>query len=54
MPVEAIIIPLLCVGVPASLARLWFIWWRSDCGGCGLEHSLCVCPAGDHMMRPRR
>jgi len=53
MPLEATI-AFLGVGIPACLARLWLIWWRSACRGCGFEHSVCVCPSGNHMMRPRR
>jgi hypothetical protein len=48
------VIPLLSVGVPACLFRLWLIWWRSACEGCGLEHRTCECPATEHTMRPRR
>jgi len=53
VPNEAILV-LLAGGIPVCLARLWLIWWRSKCVECGLEHSACVCPAGDHLMRPRR
>jgi len=28
----------LVVTVPASLGRLWRIWWLSGCVGCGLPH----------------
>jgi len=42
---QTIAIVLVSAGIPACLVRLWFIWWRSTCGGCGLEHSACVCSA---------
>jgi len=45
---------MLAAGIPASLIRLWWIWWQSTCVGCGYQHKACVCPSGDHMMRPRR
>jgi hypothetical protein len=51
---EAVAIVLLAVGIPSSLARLWWIWWQSDCHGCGLEHRVCECPAEGPTMRPRR
>jgi hypothetical protein len=47
-------VALLALGIPASVIRLWWIWWQSTCGGCGHQHKACVCPADDHMMRPRR
>jgi hypothetical protein len=45
---------MVVAGIPACFARLWWIWWQSWCGGCGNQRKMCVCPAGDHMMRPRR
>ncbi|HEV8249306.1 MAG TPA: hypothetical protein VGQ15_04990 [Gaiellaceae bacterium] len=45
---------LLATAVPACLARLWWIWWQSTCGGCGFQHRACACPPDDHLMRPRR
>jgi hypothetical protein len=45
---------LLAAGIPVCLGRLWWIWWQSMCGGCGEQHKVCACPAGDHLMRPRR
>jgi hypothetical protein len=42
------------IGIPASLFRLWWIWWQGDCHACGLRHNACTCPADDHMMRPKR
>ncbi|HEY7179402.1 MAG TPA: hypothetical protein VH305_09520 [Gaiella sp.] len=44
----------LAVGLPACAARLWWIWWKSTCLDCGLEHSLCECPVHRETMRPRR
>jgi len=52
--VETLVIALVCAGVPASLLRLWQIWWRGNCVDCGLERRVCACPPGDHTMRPRR
>jgi hypothetical protein len=51
---QVIVIPVLAIGLPASLLRLWLIWWKSLCDGCGLEHRACACGPGDHTMRPRR
>ena len=45
---------LVFAGIPVGLVRIWWIWWHSGCGGCGYQHNTCICPAGDHMMRPRR
>jgi hypothetical protein len=45
---------MVAAGIPACLARLWWIWWQSCCDGCGHRRKVCVCPAGDHLMRPRR
>jgi len=45
---------LLAVGIPTCAARLWWIWWKSFCVECGLEHSVCVCPVNRETMRPRR
>jgi len=47
-------IVLLAVGVPACAVRLWWIWWKSTCVDCGLEHSVCTCPVHRETMRPRR
>jgi len=41
-------------GLPACAFRLWFVWWRSDCVGCGFQHSACECPPDGPMMRPKR
>ena len=49
-----IIIALIAAGMPASMFRLWWIWWQSSCHGCGLVHRTCECPPSDHMMRPRK
>jgi hypothetical protein len=55
METEAIILlPLIAVGILGSVFRLWWIWWVATCHGCGLLHRTCECPAGDHMMRPRK
>jgi hypothetical protein len=54
MSAHALVITLVAAGIPASLARLWWIWWQSTCGACGLEHRVCDCPADPPMMRPRR
>jgi hypothetical protein len=48
---DQILILVTAIGIPASLFRLWWIWWKSVCERCGLEHSACVCPADEHMMR---
>jgi hypothetical protein len=53
MPAEIVVV-LLALGLPAAAVRLWWIWWTSPCVDCGLTHSACVCPAGEHTMRPRR
>jgi len=45
---------MVAVGAPLCLVRLWWIWWQSMCSGCGLQHRVCTCGPGDHMMRPRR
>jgi hypothetical protein len=50
----SVIVTLVSIGVPVCIVRLWLIWWWSACKGCGFEHRVCVCPPGDHMMRPRR
>jgi hypothetical protein len=48
------------VGIPAALGRLWWMWWKGMCDGCGVTRSACVCTAGgggsghDHLMRPKR
>lgn len=49
-----ILLPLIAIGVPASIFRLWWIWWQSVCNGCGLFHRTCECPPSDHTMRPRK
>jgi hypothetical protein len=55
MHTDAVILLLLIgVGILASVFRLWWIWWIATCHGCGLLHRTCECPAGDHMMRPRK
>jgi hypothetical protein len=51
---ESVIIALLVVGLPASAFRLWWIWWQSVCGDCGLQRSVCACGPGHDTMRPRR
>jgi hypothetical protein len=51
---DPVVIALVCTAVPASLGRLWFIWWRSACVACGFEHRACECPPQGPMMRPRR
>jgi hypothetical protein len=51
---DELVIVVTAIGIPASVFRLWWIWWKSVCGQCGFEHSACVCPAGDHMMRRRK
>jgi hypothetical protein len=51
---DSIAIALVCIGIPASLGRLWLIWWRSLCVACGYEHRACECPPQGPMMRPRR
>jgi hypothetical protein len=51
---QGIALALVCVGLPASVVRLWWIWWQSICGGCGLEHRACSCPSDGPIMRPRR
>jgi hypothetical protein len=51
---EALVIALFFTVIPASLVRLWWIWWHSGCYGCGQLHKTCACPATDHVMRPRR
>jgi hypothetical protein len=51
---EALVIALFFTVIPASLVRLWWIWWHSGCHGCGQLHKTCSCPATDHVMRPRR
>jgi hypothetical protein len=53
MPNEVVVL-LVAAGIPACLLRLWWMWWQSTCIACGLAHSACVCPSGDHTMRPRR
>ena len=53
-PVEIASVAALAVGIPASLGRLWWIWWQSTCDGCGLTHSVCLCPSDGPTMRPRR
>jgi hypothetical protein len=50
----AIAFSMLAVGAPLCLVRMWWIWWQSMCGGCGLQRNACDCGPGDHMMRPRR
>jgi hypothetical protein len=50
----AVAIVLISVGVPACLFRLWWIWWQGGCGECGLQRRACLCPADEHIMRPRR
>jgi hypothetical protein len=51
---DSVAIALVCLGIPASLGRLWVIWWRSLCAACGYEHRACECPPQGPMMRPRR
>jgi hypothetical protein len=51
---DLVVIVLVCTAIPASLGRLWFIWWRSACVACGFEHRACECPPQGPMMRPRR
>jgi len=50
----AVTFSLVAIGTPACLVRLWWIWWQSMCGGCGLQRRTCACGPGDHTMRPRR
>jgi hypothetical protein len=54
VPTAEAVIAVVATGVPVCLVRLWLIWWRSDCYSCGLERNACVCPSGEHTMRPRR
>ena len=51
---SAVAFAMLAVGAPLCLVRLWWMWWQSVCGGCGLQHSACTCGPGDHIMRPPR
>jgi hypothetical protein len=51
---DELVILVAAVGMPACAIRLWWIWWKSVCDSCGLEHSACVCPADGHLMRKRR
>jgi hypothetical protein len=55
---QTLVVVSVAVGVPPSLARLWWLWWKSTCDGCGLVRSDCACTAGpggdDHVMRPKR
>ncbi|HZQ65122.1 MAG TPA: hypothetical protein VFA66_07850 [Gaiellaceae bacterium] len=54
MPPQSIFIAVVAAGLPACLARLWWLWWKSTCLGCGLTHSTCDCPPAGPTMRPRR
>ncbi len=54
MDSQSVVLVATCVGIPASLLRLWQVWWQSACVGCGLEHRMCACPPDGPMMRPRR
>ncbi|HZO61905.1 MAG TPA: hypothetical protein VFB35_02890 [Gaiellaceae bacterium] len=49
-----LVVALLSAGLPASFVRLWWIWWQSTCGDCGLERRVCECPPDGPVMRPRR
>jgi len=51
---DALVLGLLVTVIPASVVRLWWIWWHSGCYDCGQLHKACACPATDHVMRPRR
>ncbi|HEY7693592.1 MAG TPA: hypothetical protein VH816_14745 [Gaiellaceae bacterium] len=50
----AAVFAILSVGLPAAVIRLWWIWWLSICGACGLEHRACECPPDGPVMQPRR
>jgi hypothetical protein len=54
VPPHVLVVVLLATALPAAVARLWWIWWQSICGGCGFAHRACECPPDDHVMRPRR
>jgi hypothetical protein len=51
---SSVILIVACTGIPASMLRLWFLWWQSSCRACGFEHRSCECPPSEPMMRPRR
>jgi len=51
---HALVLAVVGAGIPASLFRLWLLWWSSDCLGCGLQHRACECPPDGPMMRPKR